>query len=89
MPMEYLDLIRCPSGRFDNFTTFTDTVSLEAGYYCLKNPNISLKGNTAAKSNIMIYINVAECNQTTLNKAGGNKTCVTDPVDLAYSLGDL
>ncbi len=89
MPMTYLDLIRCPSGRFDNFTQFTDAVNLETGYYCLKNPNITLEGSVAAKAQIITFINIAECNQTSLDRAGKNKTCVTDHDDLAHTLADL
>ncbi len=48
MPMKYLELVKCPAGRFDNYTEFTDAVGLETGYFCLSDPNIMLRGSLAA-----------------------------------------
>jgi hypothetical protein len=45
----YNPLIKCPkTGRFANFTTFTESVSLDT-YWCLEDPNIWLTGSLASK----------------------------------------
>jgi hypothetical protein len=48
MPMTYLELEKCKEGRFDNFTSFTEGISLVDNYWCLKNDTIHLEGSLAS-----------------------------------------
>ncbi len=57
--MTYLDLELCKEGRFDNYTDFTDAVSLVDNYYCLKNSTIHLEGSLASSYETVIFINIA------------------------------
>lgn len=71
-------MIKCPEGRFDNFTAFIQNVGLTDSYYCMNTTDISLRGSLASKTMSTYYINVAQCNQTTNERYGINKTCETD-----------
>ena len=62
MPTQYLDMIKCPVGRFDNFTAFADNVGLYSNYYCLNTSDIQLRGSLSSKAMTTYYINVAQCN---------------------------
>lgn len=55
----YLDLAPCPSGRFDNYTEFTETMNITNNYICLKNSTIMLQGSNSAKVSSLVYLNVA------------------------------
>ena len=44
-PNIYLDMTKCPEGRFDGYTQFTDAVKLTENYYCLVNQNLELLGS--------------------------------------------
>jgi hypothetical protein len=86
MPMKYLELVKCPSGRFDNFTTFTEGIGLEGNYWCLENSTIVLEGSLASSYATLIFLNIAECNQTTLDHYSPGKTCATDPDEIFTAL---
>ena len=89
MPMQYLDMILCPEGRFDNFTSFADNVGLYTSYYCMNTSGVQLRGSWASKVMTTYYINVAPCNQTTNDRYGMNQTCETDPNVINAALGDI
>ena len=42
MPERYYDMIQCPDGRFDNFTTFINNVGLTQDYYCMNTTDLTL-----------------------------------------------
>lgn len=65
--MQEKELVRCPSGRFDNNTEFTNKLKIEGNYHCPKDMNFQIMGGPSADTFRMVQLMVLNCNQTKLN----------------------
>jgi hypothetical protein len=52
--MDDREVIKCPSGRFDNNTEFTNKLKIEGNYYCPKEVNFEILGGPSADSFKMV-----------------------------------